>query len=352
MSTLFSHANYNDRAIAIWLIVIAMLIYGMVILGGVTRLTGSGLSMVEWEPIMGVIPPLNETEWQETFDKYKQFPEYQKINYQMSLEEFKGIFIFEYGHRVLGRFIGLMFLLPFLYFLSRRMIRPQLIPKLILMFILGGLQGVLGWYMVKSGLVDDPRVSQYRLTAHLVSAMIIYAYVLWTAWSLFQPVPRNSQTSDIARLRQRQHIITALVLLMIISGAFVAGTDAGVGFNTFPLMNGYVFPPGLMAISPAYLNFFENPVTIQFTHRMLAYLLLIAIPYAWLKTRRIPLAAYTRTLFHLLLVMLLIQVSLGISTLLWVVPVPLAAAHQGGALLLLTVALYLNHELRKSAQLH
>jgi cytochrome c oxidase assembly protein subunit 15 len=341
----------NDRAIARWLIIVAILIYAMVILGGVTRLTGSGLSMVEWDPIMGVLPPLSDQEWQDTFEKYKQFPEYQKKNLHMDLEGFKGIFIFEYSHRVLGRVIGLAFLIPFLFFLFKKRIRRELTPNLVIIFILGGLQGLLGWYMVKSGLVNDPHVSQFRLAAHLSAALLIYSYILWVAWGLLNPAPQNAWVRGLEKLRGRVKIGAIIVVAMIISGAFVAGTRAGHGYNTFPLMNGYFFPPGLFDMSPFYLNFFENPTTIQFDHRMIAYLLMLYIPFLWYSSKNYTLTPRTRNTFHLLLFVFVLQIVLGITTLLYAVPVALGAAHQAGALLVLTVVLYLVHELRVSKSL-
>jgi len=322
----------------------------MVILGGVTRLTHSGLSMVEWKPIVGVIPPIGESEWQETFDKYKQFPEYKKKNMHMNLGEFKTIFYFEYGHRVLGRLIGLSFLLPFLYFLIRKKIKRHMTSRFIIMFVLGGLQGVLGWYMVKSGLVNNPNVSQYRLTAHLSAAIAIYGYIFWVALGLVSPTPKNTSVSGIQHIRNLAILITVVVAIMIISGGFVAGTRAGLAYNTFPLMAGQFFPPGLYNMEPFYLSLFEDLTTIQFNHRMIAYLLCILIPLLWLKvwfkTRTYPLSDKTRLCLNLLFIMLVIQVGLGISTLLLAVPVTLAATHQAGALVLFTLALLVNHQLR------
>lgn len=336
----------NDRHIAVWLFVVAALIFSMVVLGGVTRLTRSGLSMVEWDPIMGAIPPLSQQQWQSTFDKYRQFPEYQKINRGMSLDEFKSIFWFEYSHRLLGRAIGLAFLLPFLYFWLRKKIRRELVPRLVVMFILGGLQGLLGWYMVKSGLIDNPHVSQYRLTAHLSAAIIIYSFILWVAWGLLKPANVLYGHSTPGKLRSNGLLISVLIFIMILSGGFVAGTRAGFAFNTFPTMNGFWIPPGIMDMQPWYMNFFENITTIQFTHRLIAVLVTLGVVGYWLRSRNYPLAGSTRTGFNVLLFILVVQVSLGISTLLMAVPVPLAAAHQAGALLLFTAALYLNSELR------
>ncbi|MCG6975084.1 MAG: COX15/CtaA family protein [Acidiferrobacterales bacterium] len=329
----------SNRAIAIWLFVVAALIFSMVVLGGVTRLTRSGLSMVEWEPIMGVVPPITEEQWQETFHKYKQFPEYQKINKGMDVHEFKSIFWFEYSHRLLGRTIGLAFLIPFVFFVVRKKIEKRDVPKYLLMFVLGGLQGLLGWYMVKSGLVSRPHVSQYRLTAHLIAAIAIYSYILWIAWGLV--VPR--QETEAARLRPLRNLgiaLTGLIVLMILSGGFVAGTKAGLAYNTFPTMNGYWVPDGLYAIQPWWLNWFENATTIQFNHRMIAWILIFSVPAYWyFAMRRHPDRA-TQLSLHLLLAMLIVQVTLGITTLLHAVPVALGAAHQAGALLLLTSALY------------
>lgn len=345
----------SDRRIAYWLIIVAFMIYGMVILGGVTRLTGSGLSMVHWDPIMGAIPPLTQQEWDKSFDAYKKYPEYKQLNRDMDLSEYKKIFAFEYTHRLLGRSIGIVFLIPFLFFYFRKQIKPSLTPKLITMFVLGGLQGLLGWFMVKSGLVDKPNVSQFRLAAHLMMAILIYSYILWTAWGLLSPTPRNAWAPGIKKLRGQVRILTAIIVLMIVSGAFVAGTHAGAVFKTFPDMSGHIFPPGLFSMSPFLANFVENTTTIQFDHRLIAYVIVIFLSLTWYRSRHYTLTSSTRTTFNLLLIMMIIQVTLGISTLLSVPDVPvragvsvlLAAMHQGGALLLLTIALYLNHELRK-----
>lgn len=323
----------------------------MVVLGGVTRLTRSGLSMVHWQPVSGVVPPLSKAQWQKEFSHYKQSPEYKKINLGMNLNKFKSIFWYEYSHRLLGRVIGLAFLLPFLFFLFRKKIKPELIPKLIVMFFLGGLQGLLGWYMVKSGLVDQPHVSQYRLTAHLLAALLIYGYIFWVALDLFPPRPNQKNepenSRDDASLRKTGLGFTALVILMITTGGFVAGTKAGFAFNTFPLMNGQFVPDGIFAMQPYIINFFENIATIQFNHRLLAYVIIGMFLYLLYKSRKFNLNNTTRLSIHLVEMMLAIQVILGITTLLFVVPVPLAASHQAGALLLFTASLFMNHNLQK-----
>ncbi len=336
----------SQRPVAVWLLVCCALIFAMVVLGGVTRLTHSGLSIVEWDPVMGAIPPLNQSQWTETFAKYQQTPEYLKINRGMVLEEFKSIFWLEYYHRLLGRSIGIVFLIPFLYFLLRRRIQPARIPTYIGMFVLGGLQGVLGWYMVKSGLVNNPHVSQYRLTAHLAAAFIIYGYIFWVALGLLSPQPQHKSGGAIRRIWLYSLGVSTLIFIMVLSGGFVAGLKAGLAFNTFPTMNGHWLPPGLLALNPVWLNFFENLATVQFDHRMIAYLLAVVIPLFWWSSVRIKLPARARLTIHLLLGMLAVQIALGITTLLFFVPVALAATHQAGALVLFTLALFVNHELR------
>ncbi|WP_297186914.1 COX15/CtaA family protein [uncultured Porticoccus sp.] len=334
-----------DRQLASWLVVCAAVILSMILLGGVTRLTGSGLSIVEWAPVSGVLPPLNEQEWQQTFDKYKQFPEYQKVNSGMSLPEFKRIFLYEYAHRLLGRLIGVLFLVPFLAFYFSRRIKPGLTPKLVVMFILGGLQGLLGWYMVKSGLVDNPNVSQYRLTAHLGTAVIIYGYIIWVAFSLFYPPERDRQHGQPS-YRRFAVVLTGLVFLMILSGGFVAGTDAGYAYPTFPLMGTSFVPSGIYGTEPFWLAIFEDITTIQFNHRMFAYLLIVVIiSFAVGALKHGNIRPEARVGVKLMLIMLVVQVTLGISTLLLHMPVPLAAAHQGGAILLFTSVLFVCHRL-------
>lgn len=341
---MYSDINHTHKAIAIWLLVVCALIFSMVILGGVTRLTRSGLSMVDWRPVTGVLPPMSQQAWQKSFNHYKQFPEYKKINHGMSLEEYKSIFWFEYSHRLLGRLIGLAFLLPFLFFLVRRMIPRELAPKLVIMFVLGGMQGLLGWYMVKSGLVDKPHVSQYRLTAHLSAALLIYGYMSWVAWGLLfarTAAPHNTPPA----LRRGALALTATICLMIISGGFVAGTKAGLAYNTFPLMDGGFFPDGLWRLSPWWSNIFENITTIQFNHRLIAWLLMLSIPLFWWLFRNAA-EARARLALDMMLGIFIIQITLGITTLLFKVPVALGALHQAGALLLFTAALYLNHTVR------
>jgi cytochrome c oxidase assembly protein subunit 15 len=334
-----------DRQIAGWLLVCCAMIFAMVVLGGVTRLTGSGLSMVEWDPIFGVVPPLTSEAWHEVFELYRQSPEYNKINLGMDLAGFKRIYWFEFAHRILGRSIGIVFLVPFLYFLLRGRIRRSLIPRLVAMFVLGGLQGVLGWYMVKSGLVDNPHVSQYRLSAHLGLAIIIYAYMFWVALGLLFPRAGQRDSHPPGGIRLFAGIMAVLVFITILSGGFVAGLKAGYAYNTFPLMDGRLIPDTLLTLEPAWRNLFENVATVQFDHRVLALLTLTGIILLWLLSLQHPLPAQLRIGMHGLLAVAVLQVALGISTLLLVVPVVLAATHQAGALLLLTVILFVNQRL-------
>ncbi len=256
----------QQRRVAIWLLTCCALVFAMVVLGGVTRLTGSGLSMVDWKPVTGVLPPLTDAEWQKTFEMYQQSPEFQKINAHMDVEAFKGIFWLEFLHRLLGRVIGVVFFIPFLVFAAKGYIRKREWPKYGLMFVLGGLQGVIGWYMVKSGLVDNPHVSQYRLSTHLLAAFLIYAYMFWVALSLLFPRSSDQRHPWFGKAIA----VTALVSVTVISGGFVAGLKAGKIFNTFPMMGDYWVPPGVMALEPAWRNFFDNPATVQLDHRMLA----------------------------------------------------------------------------------
>ncbi len=343
-----SRAGSSDRAIAAWLLACCALVFAMVVVGGVTRLTHSGLSIVEWQPIVGTLPPLDEAQWLATFEKYKLTPEYKLVNSGMSLDEFKGIFWWEYYHRLLGRLIGFAFLLPFLWFLLRRRIPEGYGLPLAGIFLLGGLQGAMGWYMVKSGLVEDPRVSQFRLTAHLGLAFVIFGAMQWVAMSLLFP-GRVGEPGERARSARRwAGWLAVLVFAMVLTGGFVAGIRAGFAYNTFPLMNGSLVPPEIMMIEPWWRNFFWNMATVQFDHRLGAWLLALLVPVLWWKVLRADVPARARVGAHLLLAMLAIQVTLGIATLLLVVPLPLAAAHQAGAVLLFASALNLVHALRRA----
>ena len=327
----------SNRAIAIWLFVMAFLVAMMVVIGGVTRLTGSGLSMVEWRPLIGTLPPLSQAEWMRVFTLYQASPEYNDINYGMSLAEFKLIFFWEYFHRLWGRMLGIAFALPLAYFAFRKMI-PQgyKLPLLVLLF-LGGMQGVIGWWMVKSGLVSDPTVSQYRLATHLGMALFIYGMLLWTGFNLFYG----------KALRPSGHMmgVVTIVAITIIAGAFVAGMDAGLLYNEYPLMGDGLVPIeyGEEGLSDP----FENPAAAQFHHRWIAVLAVIGVLTLWRRANRI---AHIRNRGITVGAIVLGQFTLGIVTLLNGVPVWMGAAHQLGAVLLLGACLWCVHGLsQKSA---
>jgi cytochrome c oxidase assembly protein subunit 15 len=337
-----------ERRIAAWLLICCFMVLAMIVVGGVTRLTHSGLSIVEWQPIIGTLPPLNELQWQETFDKYKLTPEFQQVNFGMNVAEFKGIFWWEYIHRLLGRAIGFVFLFPYLFLLLRRLVQGPLAWKLLGIFVLGGLQGAMGWYMVKSGLVDDPRVSHLRLTAHLGIAFVILAAMFWVALDLLHPRTAQQQAPRLEGLRKFADALAVLVFLIVLSGGLVAGIRAGYAYNTFPLMNGQFMPAEIFLIEPRYLNFFNNMATVQFDHRLLAWLLAFLVPWFWWQVVRTDAGPRARLAGHLLLGTLIVQIALGIATLLLVVPVALAAAHQAGAVLVFAAALYAVHALRNA----
>jgi cytochrome c oxidase assembly protein subunit 15 len=323
------------RQIALWLFGVAGLIFAMVIVGGLTRLTESGLSITEWEPIMGALPPMSDAAWANEFARYQQIPQYDLVNRGMDLSEFKTIFWWEWSHRFLGRFIGFAFLIPFLWFLATQRIKRSLTPQLAVMFLLGGAQGALGWWMVKSGLSDRIDVSQYRLVAHLGLATIIYTYMLWVALGLWD---RDAAPQARSALRWSAVGLAVLVFGQMLLGGFVAGLKAGHIYNTWPLMDGGIVPQGLFGKDPWWSNFFENTATAQFDHRMVGYLVALLIGWHWLAARHSGSREAARGATWLALAVLG-QVGLGIWALLWVVPVPLGAAHQAGALILLTLAI-------------
>ena len=333
----------RNRRVAIWLFSVCALVFCMVVLGGFTRLTGSGLSMTDWRPVTGVLPPLTDAGWTEEFARYKESPEFEKVNSHMDVEAFKGIFWLEYLHRLLGRLIGIAFFVPFVVFAIRGDIRPREYARFLAMFVLGGMQGLLGWYMVKSGLVDVPHVSQYRLTAHLSMAFLVYGFMLWTGLSLWFSNDAPGRHPWFSRTAG----LTTLIVVTILSGGFVAGLKAGKIYNTFPLMGDSLLPEGLFALSPPWRNFFENTTTVQFDHRVLALTTFALIVVYWITSRRAGLPRRAAIGATALLHTAALQVLLGITTLLMAVPVLLGALHQAVAMLLLTAALFLTHSLSR-----
>ena len=330
------------KPIAIWLLICCAMVFGTLVVGGVTRLTDSGLSIVEWQPLLGAIPPLTHDDWLLMFEKYKQIPQFHQVNHDMTLEGFQYIFWWEWAHRQIGRAIGLVFFIPLVWFWVRGSIPQGYKWKLVGFLILGGLQGAMGWYMVKSGLVNDVRVSQYRLTAHLGLAFLVFGLMLWTALGLLRE--RSSRPYTPAGVRKFALLVLGVVSLMVLSGGFVAGIRAGLAYNTFPLMNGHLIPPDLFAIEPWWLNFFNNITTVQFDHRMIAYALMVLVPMLWWKVLRQ--APQAKGAANAMLGMFVVQVALGIATLLHAVPVSLASLHQAGAMILFAKLIYLNHKLR------
>jgi cytochrome c oxidase assembly protein subunit 15 len=327
----------NDRrAVAAWLLICAALVFAIVVVGGVTRLTRSGLSIVEWQPLIGAIPPLNEGEWQALFAKYRETPEFRLVNSDMTLAGFKSIFWWEYIHRLLARGIGLAFLLPLLWFAFLKKLSPRLAWQLGAIFVLGALQGAMGWYMVKSGLIDDPKVNPLRLSAHLGIALAVFSAELWLALDLLFPGKRSMDRLAAA--------LPVLIFAMALSGGMVAGLRAGAAYNSFPLMNGHFIPPEILVLEPWWKNFLYNMATVQFVHRGFFWLLAVLIPLAWWRSR----ASMTG---HFLMGAFVLQAGLGIATLLLGVPVALAAAHQGGAVALLAAALWNAHGSRRQPAL-
>ena len=337
----------NMRPVAVWLFLCAALVFLMVVVGGLTRLTHSGLSIVDWRPMTGWLPPLDAAAWQFAFENYQRFPEYKKLNLGMSLAEFQSIFWFEYLHRLLGRLIGVAFLLPFLWFAISRRIPGRLVWRLGIIFGLGAVQGVVGWWMVRSGLVDQPDVSHYRLATHLSLAVIIYGLLLWTALSLLRDGVR---TGILERKMHRGALgCLAAVFVTIVSGALVAGLDAGFAYNTFPTMNGMWIPDGVLAQTPWYSNFLENTITVQFDHRWLAIMTAVGIIALWWHERSRSHSSYAQFALHAVAAAVLLQVALGVATVVLVVPLPVAAAHQASAMLLLSAAVIALHALQVPA---
>jgi heme a synthase len=327
-----------DAAVRLWLLAVAGLVLLMITVGGATRLTGSGLSITEWQPVMGAIPPISDAAWLDAFSKYKAIPQYTQVNKGMSLDAFKFIFWWEWGHRFLGRLIGLAFALPMAWFWLRGRIRQDMKLPLLGLLVLGGLQGFIGWFMVSSGLSERVDVSQYRLALHLSMAFVLLGCLLWLA--MRSAPPGNAirlRTATGAQSRMAGAVL-GLIFLQVVAGAFVAGLKAGLTYNTWPLMDGRLIPSGLGSMSPWYANLFENITAVQFNHRMLAYLVVAAVAWHGWQLIRSADDERLRVSAGVLMAAVLAQGIIGIWTLLWIVPLPLGLAHQGGAAVLFAIA--------------
>ncbi|KAJ4747505.1 Cytochrome c oxidase assembly protein COX15 [Rhynchospora pubera] len=355
LKLLVTKGPHAQKAVGIWLFGCAAWVFSLVVLGGITRLTRSGLSMTDWK-FTGGLPPLTQEEWVQEFEKYQQSPEYKRINKGMSVEDFKFIYWMEYAHRMWGRGLGLVFSFPFAYFIAKGYITRQLGLRLSALFALGAGQGLIGWWMVKSGLEEprsewvQPRVSPYRLATHLTSAFVIYCGILWTALSVVMPEAPSGALNWVhgaTKIRRLALPASFIVGLTAVSGAYVAGNDAGHAYNTFPKMGDVWIPDDIFSMEPLIRNFFENTSLVQLNHRILAMTTLSAIGALWFASRRIEVHPAVQSLIGATLGMAALQVTLGLSTLLMYVPTSLASAHQAGALTLLTFTLLLVHTVRK-----
>lgn len=331
----------DNKKVVYWLFTGCFLIFIMVIVGGITRLTNSGLSISDYKLITGTIPPLNEQEWTEAFELYKQYPEYQKLHYHFTLEDFKGIYFWEWLHRLIGRVIGIVFIIPFLYFLFTKQLTRPTIKKSLVLLALGAFQGFMGWYMVKSGLVDIPAVSHYRLAAHLMTAFITFAYAFWVAMDLLYPKKKAINKS----FRNLMWFGMIVLLLQIIWGAFVAGLDAGWIHNTWPKMTGgeWIHETVFIEQNPVWNNFIEGKSGVQFVHRYLAYAVVAVILYIWYKSKDMALTLPQKRGIQWLVGLVFFQFLLGVLTLIYAVPVWLGVAHQVGAFFLLTAMTFTLH---------
>ena len=338
-------ANKDNKKVIYWLLAGCFLIFVMVVIGGITRLTHSGLSISSYKLISGTLPPLNEAQWIAEFDHYKQFPEYQKLNTHFNLQDFKDIYFWEWLHRVLGRLLGVVFIIPFLYFLLKKQLTKPTIKKSIILMCLGAFQGFLGWYMVKSGLVDRPDVSHYRLAMHLATAFITFAYTFWVALDLWYPVKKeiNKQVRNMIRVGM------AILLIQIIWGAFVAGLDAGLIHNHWPLMNDgeWIHETVYTEQVPLWKNFVEGKSGVQFFHRYMAYTVVAIIFFIWYRTRKLQLTLPQKNGIYVLSLLVLVQFILGVFTLILQVPVVLGVLHQVTAFFLLAAMTFVLHRFSK-----
>jgi cytochrome c oxidase assembly protein subunit 15 len=327
----------SQKIIGYWMLALAAMVFVMAIIGAVTRLTESGLSMVEWHLMTDMLPPLNTAAWQEAFDTYKTSPQYRLVMHGMTLADYKHIYFWEWLHRLWGRLLGIVFALPLLWFIAAGKITRALLPRFLTLFTLGALQGFLGWFMVRSGLVDRPSVSHYRLAMHLMLAVVLYLTLLWNGLAILFPARRRVLSGPETGVFTHACIALGFAATTMVWGAFVAGLRAGLVYNTFPLMGGHLTPPDLLFLQPVWLNFFANPAAVQFTHRVLALTTLVVILSLWRHAAKAPLSLAAERVAAAAGIAALAQVGLGISTLLLMVPVPLAALHQAGALTVVTL---------------
>ena len=336
----------DNKKVIYWLLIGCLLIFVMVVVGGITRLTHSGLSITNYKLISGIVPPMNDIEWQEAFDLYKQYPEYQKLNTHFTLEEYKDIYFWEWIHRVIGRLIGLVFILPFLYFLITKQLSKPTIKKSLVLLCLGAFQGFMGWYMVKSGLIDRPDVSHYRLAAHLTIAFVTFAYTFWVALDLI--FPKRKQINS--KFRNLVRVGLVILMIQIIYGAFVAGLDAGFIHNFWPLMSEgkWIHETVFIEQNPVYKNFIEGKSGVQFVHRILAYIVCIVVFLIYYKAKIMSqLTKYQLIGINSLMLMVIVQFVLGVLTIIYQVPVWLGVAHQVGAFFLLSAFTFSLHRFSK-----
>jgi cytochrome c oxidase assembly protein subunit 15 len=344
----FMDSSRNLRPVAIWLFSGCLLIALMVVVGGITRLTQSGLSIVDWRPVTGILPPLGEAQWETEFSKYKTSPEFQYLNSEFSLSDFKSIFWWEYIHRLIGRLIGVVFLIPFILFLVQKKLRGTLLRNSLILFLLGGLQGFIGWIMVKSGLQDNPHVSHYRLALHLMTALILFGITLWFGLNITRPL-LHEETPQKSGLRRSLKILFVLVFIQIVYGAFVAGLKAGTAYPTFPLMGESLIPPGFAEGFETHgmLNLAELPIAVQFIHRTIAWVIFFFSMYLFIKVRRKDELSGFQSPTTWIFIITVLQFTLGVVTILSGVPVIMGVLHQSGALLLWTAVWAGLHAVRK-----
>ena len=334
----------DNKNVIYWLLTGCILIFIMVVVGGITRLTDSGLSISNYKLITGTIPPIGEAEWQEAFELYQQYPEYQKLHSHFTLEDFKGIYFWEWLHRVIGRLIGLVFIFPFIYFLITKQLTKKTIKKCLVLLVLGGFQGFLGWYMVKSGLVDMPDVSHFRLAAHLTTAFLTFAATLWVALDLMYP---NKKIID-KKFRNLIIVSYLALIFQIVYGAFVAGLKAGLLHNHWPFMNeGKFMHETVYILEPFYKNLIENPSGIQFIHRTFAYVVVVFILIIWYQGKKMSLTKLQNKALDALFILVFVQFLLGVITIIYQVPLWLGVAHQIGAFFLLSAMTFTLHRFSK-----